>query len=267
MIEPDLRIGVVGATGAVGRVTLQYLVDRGYTNIRTFASWRSAGGPARRLRSRGSDGAALGAGDLDVCFFSIGTQWSRELVPTRGRSGRALRGQVVGFPAPVRRPARRARGQRRARPRALRDHREPELLHDPADDGARTAPRRRGLTQRSGRDLPVGVGRRAPTRSPSCEPRITDDHLLRMDWEFDGARVRRGGRSSATRHARSSSSPSCPSARRACESRSSSATPSPCGSRRRHRSRRRRRSASSRRHPAFGSKRCRHTATRSASTR
>ena len=44
MIDPDLRIGVVGATGLVGQVTLRYLVDRGYTNIRTFASWRSAGG-------------------------------------------------------------------------------------------------------------------------------------------------------------------------------------------------------------------------------
>src|SRR4029079_6024291 len=44
MIGRDLRIGVVGATGLVGQVTLRYLVDRGYTNIRTFASWRSAGG-------------------------------------------------------------------------------------------------------------------------------------------------------------------------------------------------------------------------------
>ena len=44
MIDPELRIGIVGATGVVGRVTLQYLLDRGYTNIRTFASWRSAGG-------------------------------------------------------------------------------------------------------------------------------------------------------------------------------------------------------------------------------
>ena len=40
MIDSELRIGIVGATGAVGRVTLEYLVDRGYTNIRTFASWR-----------------------------------------------------------------------------------------------------------------------------------------------------------------------------------------------------------------------------------
>ena len=44
MIDPELRIGIVGATGAVGRVTLEYLVDRGHTNIRTFASRRSAGG-------------------------------------------------------------------------------------------------------------------------------------------------------------------------------------------------------------------------------
>ena len=30
MIDRGLRIGIVGATGAVGRVTLEYLVDRGH---------------------------------------------------------------------------------------------------------------------------------------------------------------------------------------------------------------------------------------------
>ena len=37
--EPqDARIGVVGATGAVGTVTLRLLRERGYANVRGFAS-------------------------------------------------------------------------------------------------------------------------------------------------------------------------------------------------------------------------------------
>ena len=41
MAEP--RIGVVGATGAVGRVTLELLFERGFGQVRAFASERSAG--------------------------------------------------------------------------------------------------------------------------------------------------------------------------------------------------------------------------------
>ena len=87
MIDAELRIGVVGATGAVGRVTLQYLVDRGHTNIRTFASRRSAGSALGDFEVEEATVDALGAGDLDVCFFSIGTQWSRELVPAAVAGG------------------------------------------------------------------------------------------------------------------------------------------------------------------------------------
>src|SRR6187402_1321644 len=87
MSDQELRIGIVGATGAVGRVTLQCLVDRGYTNIRTFASWRSAGGRLGMFEVEEATTRALEAGDLDVCFFSIGTQWSRELVPVAAAAG------------------------------------------------------------------------------------------------------------------------------------------------------------------------------------
>jgi aspartate-semialdehyde dehydrogenase len=85
--DSELRIGVVGATGAVGRVTLEYLIDRGYTNIRTFASWRSAGGRLGPFEVEEATAEALGAGELDVCFFSIGTHWSRELVPVAVGAG------------------------------------------------------------------------------------------------------------------------------------------------------------------------------------
>ena len=39
----DACIGVVGATGAVGSVTLDLLRERGYDNVRVFASERSVG--------------------------------------------------------------------------------------------------------------------------------------------------------------------------------------------------------------------------------
>ena len=42
-VARDVAIGVVGATGAVGRVALELLGERGYTNVRAFASDRSAG--------------------------------------------------------------------------------------------------------------------------------------------------------------------------------------------------------------------------------
>jgi aspartate-semialdehyde dehydrogenase len=78
----DARIGVVGATGAVGMVTLRLLRERGYGNVRAFASARSAG---RQLDSgiavEEATPAALAAGGLDLVLFSCGTSASRELVP------------------------------------------------------------------------------------------------------------------------------------------------------------------------------------------
>ncbi|HZO61721.1 MAG TPA: hypothetical protein VFB35_01940, partial [Gaiellaceae bacterium] len=37
------RFAVVGATGAVGTVALELLAERGYADVRAFASGRSAG--------------------------------------------------------------------------------------------------------------------------------------------------------------------------------------------------------------------------------
>jgi aspartate-semialdehyde dehydrogenase len=84
----DARIAVVGATGAVGSVTMRVLRERGFERVRAFASSRSAGSALR-------DGTvveeatpeALAAGDLDIALFSVGTEASRELVPHAVRGG------------------------------------------------------------------------------------------------------------------------------------------------------------------------------------
>jgi aspartate-semialdehyde dehydrogenase len=83
----DAPIGVVGATGAVGPVTLRLLRERGYENVRAFASARSAGRILDGLTVEEATPAALSAGDLDLCLFSIGTAASRELVPHAVRGG------------------------------------------------------------------------------------------------------------------------------------------------------------------------------------
>ena len=75
------RIGVVGATGAVGPVALELLRARGYEHVRAFASARSAGKTVCGIRVEEATPETLGAGDLDVMLFSVGTALSRELVP------------------------------------------------------------------------------------------------------------------------------------------------------------------------------------------
>jgi aspartate-semialdehyde dehydrogenase len=84
----DARVAVVGATGAVGTVAVRILRERGFENVRAFASARSAG-------STLADGTvveeatpdALAAGGIDVALFSVGTAASRELVPHAVRGG------------------------------------------------------------------------------------------------------------------------------------------------------------------------------------
>jgi aspartate-semialdehyde dehydrogenase len=81
-VSREARIGVVGATGAVGTVTLRLLRERGYGNVRAFASPRSAGKQlADGITVEEATPAALAAGGLDLVLFSCGTSASRELVP------------------------------------------------------------------------------------------------------------------------------------------------------------------------------------------
>jgi aspartate-semialdehyde dehydrogenase len=82
---PSPRVAVIGATGAVGTVTLELLSARGFDDVRAFASARSAGSGVafgdRELTVEEATAEALSAGGLDLCFFSVGTATSRELVP------------------------------------------------------------------------------------------------------------------------------------------------------------------------------------------
>ncbi len=88
MTPHDVRIGVVGATGAVGTVTLRLLHERGYQSVRAFASARSAG---RKLDGglavEEATPEALAAGSLDLVLFSCGTSASRKLVPPAVEGG------------------------------------------------------------------------------------------------------------------------------------------------------------------------------------
>jgi aspartate-semialdehyde dehydrogenase len=86
-VPSGARIGVVGATGAVGTVALALLHERGYENVRAFASARSAGTDLGGIVVEEATPEALSAGDLDVCFFSVGTSASRDLVPEAVRGG------------------------------------------------------------------------------------------------------------------------------------------------------------------------------------
>jgi aspartate-semialdehyde dehydrogenase len=81
------RVGIVGATGAVGRVTLALLRERGEHDVRVFASARSAGTTIDGLVVEEATPEALAAGELDVALFSVGTSASRELVPPAVRGG------------------------------------------------------------------------------------------------------------------------------------------------------------------------------------
>jgi aspartate-semialdehyde dehydrogenase len=183
--DPELRIGVVGATGAVGRVTLQLLLDRGYTNIRTFASWRSAGGRLGDFEVEEATPVALGAGDLDLCLFSVGTQLSRELVPPAAAAGAICVDKSSAFRlqegVPLVVPE--VNGDRAFGHNGVIAN--PNCCTIPLTMAL--APLRDAAGLRSVRVATYqsvsGAGSEA---IEDLRGESSDDHLLRMDWEFDG---------------------------------------------------------------------------------
>jgi aspartate-semialdehyde dehydrogenase len=85
------KIGVIGATGAVGTVALELLAERDFDDVRAFASSRSAGTTvrfgSRELPVEEATPETLASGGLDLCFFSVGTAASSKLVPHAVRGG------------------------------------------------------------------------------------------------------------------------------------------------------------------------------------
>ena len=69
---PDARIAVVGATGAVGGVLRGILAERGYDDVRYFASARSAGSQLDGRPVEEATPEALEALDADFAFFAVG---------------------------------------------------------------------------------------------------------------------------------------------------------------------------------------------------
>ena len=217
MTEP--RIGVVGATGAVGPVVLELLAERGFEQVRAFASERSAGSSVPygdgELVVEEATPEALGSGELDLCFFSVGTAASSR-ARSRCRRGRgAVRRQVLRFPARRRRPARRAGGERRGARRRTR-----------ASSRTRTARRSSSSCALAPLHEAAGLSRVriATYQSASGAGRRADGALCghrirpRATSTWTGrsrATSSRRSRSSAPRRARSSSCPTCRSARRA----------------------------------------------------
>ena len=185
MAAADARIGVVGATGAVGTITLELLRERGYRNVRAFASARSAGKELGGLVVEEATPEALAAGDLDLCLFSVGTSASRELVPHAVRGGAVAVDKSSayrlepGIPLVV--PE--VNGARAAEHQGIVAN--PNCCAipltcalKPLHDAAGLA-RVRVATYQS----VSGAGAQAMERLRAEAP---DEHDLRMDWSFDG---------------------------------------------------------------------------------
>ena len=86
-----MRIGIVGATGQVGSVMREILVERNFplNSIRFFASSRSAG---KEIKFQGEhivveDAAKSQWKNLDIVLFSAGGKLSKELAPIVAAAG------------------------------------------------------------------------------------------------------------------------------------------------------------------------------------
>src|SRR3954463_6341133 len=176
-------IGVVGATGAVGTVTLELLDRGGYENVRVFASARSAGKQLGRFTVEEATPDALSRGDVDLFLFSVGTSASRELVPHAVAGGAVAVDKSSAYRLDPRYPlvvpevnGDRATGEIIANPNCCTIPLTCVLkpLHD-----AVGLTRVRIATYQS----VSGAGAQAMERLRN-EPQA--EHDLRMDWDYDG---------------------------------------------------------------------------------
>jgi aspartate-semialdehyde dehydrogenase len=179
------RIGVVGGTGAVGAVTLRLLAERGFENVRVFASARSAGRVVEGATVEEATPEALRRGDVDLYLFSVGTAASRELVPHAVAGGAVVIDKSSAYRleegVPLVVPevnGARARGGSAviANPNCCTIPL--TCVLKPLHDAAGLA-RVRVATYQS----VSGAGAQAMDRLAQEAPA---DHDLRMDWDFDG---------------------------------------------------------------------------------
>lgn len=184
-VRSDVRIGVVGATGAVGAITLGLLRERGYEDVRAFASARSAGSQLDGLTVEEATPDTLGAGDLDLCLFSVGTAASRELVPLAAEGGALCIDKSAAF--------RLQEGIPLVVPEVNGDraHQNEGIVANPnccsIPLAMALAPIRDAVGLRRVRVATYqsvsGAGAQAMERLRQETP---EDHDLRMDWDFDG---------------------------------------------------------------------------------
>lgn len=86
-----MRVGIVGATGLVGRKVIDVLIEREFplSELRLLATARSAGSTARAL-DRDIIVSEIGLDSfagLDICFFAAGDDASREFAPRAVAAG------------------------------------------------------------------------------------------------------------------------------------------------------------------------------------
>ena len=227
----------------MGTVTLELLAERGFDDVRAFASARSAGRTVRfgerELLVEEATPEALAAGELDLVFFSVGTDASRELVPHAVRGGAVVIDKSDayrlqdGIPLVV---------------AGVNDHvlNGNEIVANPNCSAMQLAcvleplHEAAGLGARAPGHLPVGVRGRRRRHRAAAEHRRRPRATSAWTGSSTARSSPRSG-SSAPRRARSSGCPICRSTRRACACPCSSATRRPCGSRPSRRSRRTRR--------------------------
>src|SRR3954464_14263140 len=176
-------VGVVGATGAVGTVTLELLEREGYENVRVFASARSAGKQLGRFTVEEATPEALSRGDIDLFLFSVGTGASRELVPHAAAGGAVAIDKSSAYRLDPNYPlvVPEVNGERATGPIIAN----PNCRTIPLPCVAKPLHEAAGLVRVrvASYQSVSGAGAQSMERLRS-EPQA--EHDLRMDWEFDG---------------------------------------------------------------------------------
>jgi aspartate-semialdehyde dehydrogenase len=169
----------------VGTITVALLRERGYEHVRLFASARSAGRELGGTVVEEATPEALGAGDLDLCLFSVGTDASRELVPHAVEGGAVVVDKSSAYRlepgVPLVVPE--VNGVRASEHRGIVAN--PNCCAIPLTCALKPLHDAAGLERvRVATYQSVsGAGAQAMARLRDEEP---GEHDLRMDWSFDG---------------------------------------------------------------------------------